>query len=223
MESEASELPKSLVLYRGGYLHIRHITPYTSTTSRAQLCHSTILSALGPDHTLTILNALARTRLTSEFRWNPKPGGNHVHIRHIIPSPLVDVGYYNPPSLGARHPRRHTRIERHSGSDTKLSHPGLASTVARYCPIWAQPRPHGFVSGNSHENFPVGHPSWDCSHMISLNFRVTMESETSELPKCLVLYGGGHVHIKHITPSPLVDVRCYTDKQTMSMIVFNQN
>ena len=55
---------------------------------RAQLRRSTILSDLGPDHTLTVLflgthtrtsqwvthpgNALARTRLTSEFRWNPK-------------------------------------------------------------------------------------------------------------------------------------------------------
>ncbi|BBH05535.1 glutamate receptor 2.2 [Prunus dulcis] len=28
-------------------------------------------------------------------------GGRHVHIRHITPSPLVNVGYYNPPSLGA--------------------------------------------------------------------------------------------------------------------------
>ncbi|KAM1137190.1 hypothetical protein EV2_036228 [Malus domestica] len=59
------------------------------TTSRARLHHSTILSVLGPDHAITILflethprtsqwvthpgNALARTRLTSEFRWNPKP------------------------------------------------------------------------------------------------------------------------------------------------------
>ncbi|RXH86727.1 hypothetical protein DVH24_022000 [Malus domestica] len=66
-----------------------------------------------------------------------------------------------------------------------LSHPG--------------PRPlnHGFVSGNSYENFPVGHPSWDCSCAISLNFGVPMEPEVSELPKGLVLYGGGHVHLRH--------------------------
>ncbi|CAN6699609.1 unnamed protein product [Malus baccata var. baccata] len=57
-------------------------------TSRARLHHSTILSALGPDHALTVLFmgthtrtsqwvthpgiALVRTRLTSEFRWNPR-------------------------------------------------------------------------------------------------------------------------------------------------------
>ncbi|RXH67284.1 hypothetical protein DVH24_027404 [Malus domestica] len=32
-----------------------------------------------------------------------------------------------------------------------------------------------------------------------------MESEVSEFPKSLVLYGGRHVHIRHITPSSLVD------------------
>ncbi|TQD69195.1 hypothetical protein C1H46_045272 [Malus baccata] len=37
-----------------------------------------------------------------------------------------------------------------------------------------------------------------------------MESEANEFPKGLVLYGGGHVHIRHIIPSPLVDVGCYT-------------
>ncbi|KAL6136345.1 hypothetical protein ACLB2K_061641 [Fragaria x ananassa] len=34
------------------------------------------------------------------------------------PSPLADVGYYNPPPLGVRRPRRHTRATRQSGSDT---------------------------------------------------------------------------------------------------------
>ncbi|CAN6678556.1 unnamed protein product [Malus baccata var. baccata] len=51
------------------------------TTSRTRLYRSTILSALGPDHALTTRTsqwvthsgiALARTRLTSEFRWNLK-------------------------------------------------------------------------------------------------------------------------------------------------------
>ncbi|RXI06806.1 hypothetical protein DVH24_025942 [Malus domestica] len=35
-------------------------------------------------------------------------GGGHVHIRHITSYPSGDVGYYNPPSLGARRPHRHT-------------------------------------------------------------------------------------------------------------------
>ena len=42
-------------------------------------------------------------------------GGGHVHIRHITPSSLVDVGCYNPPSLGARRPRRYTCTTRQSG------------------------------------------------------------------------------------------------------------
>ncbi|KAI5345294.1 hypothetical protein L3X38_013171 [Prunus dulcis] len=52
--------------------------------------------------------------------------GGHVHIRHIIPSSLVDVGWYNPSPLGARRPHRHTRTTQQSGSYTELSHPGSA-------------------------------------------------------------------------------------------------
>ncbi|CAN6567741.1 unnamed protein product [Malus baccata var. baccata] len=127
MESEASELPKGLVLSRDDNIHIRHrgstplgdvgcynppplgarhprrhtssqglalipnchILPRTPNTSWARLHHSTILSALGPNHTFTVLFlgthtrtyqlvthpgiALMRTRLTSEFQWNLKP------------------------------------------------------------------------------------------------------------------------------------------------------
>ncbi|RXI06843.1 hypothetical protein DVH24_025979 [Malus domestica] len=65
-----------------------HIPAWAPTPSRARLRRSTILSTLGPNHSLTVLflgthtrtsqgvthlgNALTRTRLTSEFRWNPK-------------------------------------------------------------------------------------------------------------------------------------------------------
>ncbi|RXH71979.1 hypothetical protein DVH24_025480 [Malus domestica] len=65
-----------------------HILAKAPTTSRARLRRSTILSALGPDHTLMVLFlgthtrtslwvtyhgiAHARTRLSSEFRWNPR-------------------------------------------------------------------------------------------------------------------------------------------------------
>ncbi|RXH84513.1 hypothetical protein DVH24_032797, partial [Malus domestica] len=68
---------------------ICHISARDPTTSRARLRYNTILSALGPNHALTVLFlgthtrtsqwvthhgiALARTHLTSEFRWNPKP------------------------------------------------------------------------------------------------------------------------------------------------------
>ncbi|KAM2784426.1 hypothetical protein PS2_005565 [Malus domestica] len=92
---------------------------------------STVLSALGPDHTLTVLylgthtrtfqwvthhgNALARYSLNFGVPMEPKaselPNGlvlgreENIHIRI---TPLGDVGSYNPPLLGARRPRRHT-------------------------------------------------------------------------------------------------------------------
>ena len=44
-----------------------------------------------------------------------------------------------------------------------LPHPGLDSILARYCPFWAYHSLTVFIFGNLHENFPVGHPSWDCS------------------------------------------------------------
>ncbi|KAM1992689.1 hypothetical protein TB2_008607 [Malus domestica] len=66
-----------------------HSPAWVPTTSRARLRRSTILSVFCPDQALTILFlgthmrtsqwvthpgiSVARTRLTSEFRWNPKP------------------------------------------------------------------------------------------------------------------------------------------------------
>ena len=106
MEPEVSELPKGLVLGRDENIYIRltgsiplgdvgscnncHIPARAPTTSQAQLHRSMILSALGPDHTLTVLflgtyasktsqwvtlpgNALAHSCLTSEFLRNPRP------------------------------------------------------------------------------------------------------------------------------------------------------
>ncbi|RXH84961.1 hypothetical protein DVH24_041729 [Malus domestica] len=56
-----------------------------------------------------------------------------------------------------------------------------------------------FVFGNSHENFPMGHLSWDCSRANSLNFGVPMEPEASELPKGLVLDRDGNIYIRENT------------------------
>ncbi|RXH67600.1 hypothetical protein DVH24_027747 [Malus domestica] len=52
--------------------------------------------------------------------------------------------------------------------------------------LWAPTTPSRFVSMNSHENFSVDHPSWDCSRANLLNFGVP-ELEASELLKCLVI------------------------------------
>ena len=68
------------------------------------------------------------------------------------------------------------------------------------------PFPHGFVSGNSHQNFPVGHPSWDYSRANSLYFGVPTELEANELPKGLVLGRDENIHIRHRWSTPLDDV-----------------
>ena len=96
---KARELPKSLVLVGDGYVHIRHrrSTPLRgptsslvhfrpgigydtklshpdpgSTTSRARLLRNTILSALGPDHALTVLFLGTHASRTSQ--WVTHPG-----------------------------------------------------------------------------------------------------------------------------------------------------
>lgn len=59
-----------------------------------------------------------------------------------------------------------------------------------------------------HKNFLVDHPSLDCSRSNSFNFGVPMNFEASEVSKGLVVNGGEHVYIRHITFSLLIDVRC---------------
>ncbi|KAI5347423.1 hypothetical protein L3X38_015302 [Prunus dulcis] len=87
----------------------------------------------------------------------------------------------------ARRPRRHTRTTRQSGSDTKLSHPGINSAVARYCPLWAPlSGPHGFVSGNSRATSQwVTHPGIALAPN-SLNFGVptTPKPVSSQKASC---------------------------------------
>ncbi|KAI5311311.1 hypothetical protein L3X38_000035 [Prunus dulcis] len=118
--------------------------------SRDQLRRSTILSALGPPlcpHDFVSGNsratsqwvthpgiALAPNLLNFGVPTTPKPvssqkelmldGCGCAHIRHITPSPLVDVGSYNPPPSRARRPRRHTRATRQSGSEPNCHIPG---------------------------------------------------------------------------------------------------
>ncbi|RXH98945.1 hypothetical protein DVH24_011270 [Malus domestica] len=53
---------------------------------------------------------------------------------------------------------------------------------------------------------PSGHPSWDCFGTNSLNFGVLMELEANDIPRGLMLYVGGHVHIRHRGSTPLGDV-----------------
>ncbi|CAL2270025.1 unnamed protein product [Prunus armeniaca] len=84
--------------------------------------------------------------------------GGHVNIRHITPSPLVDVGCYNTPPLEARRPRWHTRTTLQNGSDTKLSHPGIDFAVARYCLLWALLSALTVLFLGTHEQLPSGSP-----------------------------------------------------------------
>ncbi|RXH69106.1 hypothetical protein DVH24_031439 [Malus domestica] len=59
-------------------------------------------------------------------------------------------------------------------------------------------------------NFPVGHLSWECSCVNSLNFGVPTETKASELPKSLMLGRYENIHIRLIGSSPLDDVGSYS-------------
>ncbi|RXH96497.1 hypothetical protein DVH24_009001 [Malus domestica] len=113
--------------------------------ARTRLHHSTILSALGPDHTLTVLFlgihtrtsqwvthhgiALARTRLTSEFRQNPKPRCEYTYKAYKIHSPMRCGMLQFIPLRGPTSSSTHIRPG--IGYDTKLSHPGPTPTTSR--------------------------------------------------------------------------------------------
>ena len=117
------------------YVILCHIPARAHTISRARLCHSTILSALGPGHALTVL--FLGTHASRTFQWVTHPGNalapyllnfgvpmepeanelpkglvlgrnENIHVRLTRSTPLGDVGSYNPRPLGARRPRRHT-------------------------------------------------------------------------------------------------------------------
>ncbi|CAN6677751.1 unnamed protein product [Malus baccata var. baccata] len=177
-------------------------------TCMVRLHHSTILSALGPDQALTILFlgthtrtsqwvthpgiALAQTRLTSKFRWNPK--WEYTYKAYSIHSPGQCGMLQSTPFRGPTSSSTHIRLG--IGFDTKLSHPGLG--------------PHHIPGStlHSHENFLVGHSSWDCSHTNLLNFGVLMEPEANELPKGLVLGRDENIHIKFTGSTPLGNMGC---------------
>ncbi|RXI02493.1 hypothetical protein DVH24_002571 [Malus domestica] len=212
-----------------------HICTRAPTTSRARLRRSTILSALGLDHALTNSHenfpvgylSWDCSRVSSlnfgvlmEPETSELPKGlvlgrdENIYIKLTGSTPLGDVGCYNPPPLGARRPRRHT-----SGQGLTLipnCHiPARAPTTSR---ARLRRSTSSFVSKNSHENFPVGHPSWDCSRMNSLNFRVSMKPEASELPKGLVLGRDENIHIKLIGSTPLGDVGCYNNRSIIFLL-----
>ncbi|KAL6220794.1 hypothetical protein ACLB2K_008548 [Fragaria x ananassa] len=87
-----------------------------------------------------------------------------------------------------------------------LSHPKTLFAVTRYCPLWAR-RTSRFRQLRS--NFPVGHPSWDCSSINMLNLGVPIPSEAAEPPKGLALdWRWACTYTAH-NPSPLADVGYY--------------
>ncbi|CAN6691947.1 unnamed protein product [Malus baccata var. baccata] len=179
-----------------------HIPARAPTTSRAQLRCSTILSVLDPDHALTWVThhgvALARYSLNFRVPMNfeaselPKSlvlgrDGN-MHIRLTGSSPLSNMGSYNPPPLGARHPSSPYH-------DIIRFGPNHALTIL-------------FLGTHTRTS------QWVTHHGIalacySLNFGVSMNSEANELPKCLVLGRDGNIHIRLTRSSPLGDVGFY--------------
>ncbi|CAL2262913.1 unnamed protein product [Prunus armeniaca] len=118
-------------------------------------------------------------------------GGGHVHIRHITPSPLVNVGCYNPLPLRARSPRRHICTTRQSGYDTKLSYPGIGFAVTRYCPLWPPLFAFTVLFLGTHEQLPNRSPILGLLYPQLAYLRNSHDSEANELPKGLVLDRGG--------------------------------
>ncbi|RXI09212.1 hypothetical protein DVH24_023373 [Malus domestica] len=95
------------------------------------------------------------------------------------------------------------------GYDTKFPGPIKSRARLRHIKSWPRPCPHDVVSRNSHENFPIGHPSLYCSRANTLNFEVPMEFEAREFPKGLMLGRDENIHKRLTGPIPLGDVGFY--------------
>ncbi|RXH67899.1 hypothetical protein DVH24_028046 [Malus domestica] len=68
-------------------------------------------------------------------------------------------------------------------------HPGLNSTVAQYCPLWAPTTPLQFCFWELTRELPSGSP------ILGL-FSVPIEPEASELPEGLMLGKDENIHIR---------------------------
>ena len=67
-----------------------------------------------------------------------------------------------------------------------------------------RPRPHGFVYGNSHENFLVGHPSWIALARTRLTSEFRWNSKPVSSQKSLVLGRDKNIHIRLAGSTPMV-------------------
>ena len=79
---------------------------------------------------------------------------------------------------------------------------------ARYCPLWASTLTILFL-GTHEQYLPSGSPILGLLQRKLAYLRSSKESKASELPKGLMLIGGGHVHIRLTRSSPLGDVGSY--------------
>ncbi|RXH92088.1 hypothetical protein DVH24_021111 [Malus domestica] len=75
------------------------------------------------------------------------------------------------------------------------SHPGLDSTVAQYCPLWAPTTPSQTSQWVTHLGNALA--------PFSFNFEVLTKPEASELPKGLVLGRDENIYIRLIGSTPL--------------------
>ena len=216
---------------------IRNHTAWILVTSRLRVHHipgplhhrSTILSALGPGHALTVLflgthartsqwvthhgSALARYSLN--FRVPTEPEGSelpkglvlgrdgNIHIRI---TPLGNVGSHNPPPLEARRLRRHTTDMVRLWYQIVTSRPGvhhIPGPLHHRSTILSALGPDHALTVlflGTHARTS----QWVTHHgsalaRYSLNFRVPTEPKASELPKSLVLGRDENIHIR-ITP-----------------------
>ncbi|RXH98861.1 hypothetical protein DVH24_011186 [Malus domestica] len=125
-------------------------------------------------------------------------------------TPLNDVGCYNPPPLGARHPHQHT-----SGQGLTLI-PNCYIPAQTPTTSQARLRRSMILSALGHDHaitvlFLGTHgrttSQWVIHHGIAL---ARTQPETSKLPKGLVLSRDENIHIRLRGSTPLYNVRCYT-------------
>ncbi|RXH93970.1 hypothetical protein DVH24_016037 [Malus domestica] len=155
----------------------------------------------------------------------------YIYIRHRGSTPLDDhdiVCFELNHALTFLFLRIHTRTSQwvtHLGivlAQTRLTskpppHPGLDSTVSRHCSLWAPTTSSLFCLWNLTRELPSSSPILELLLPNSLNFKVLMEPEANELPKCLVLGKYRNIHIRLTGSTSLDDVGCY--KKTKSYFI----
>ncbi|CAN6589044.1 unnamed protein product [Malus baccata var. baccata] len=188
-----------------------HIPAQAPTTSQARLHRSMILSALNPDHDLTVTHhGIALTRYSFNFGVPMEPEASellkslvlgrdeNIHIRLRGSTPLDDMRCYNSPLR--YYNLCHIPARVHHIPDLFHHRSMILSALGPDYALMVL-----FLGTHTRTSQWVTHHGIALARY-SLNFGVSMELEASELPKGLVL---GRDENIHIMITPLGDVGSY--------------